>query len=249
MDLFSSFFVVAATRSATDAKASTNGTSDYQRDTPQFIEVRSLRDIGRIMRGPHRDAAAFVISALTSPFLVCAVAAGALAMRLAPAWGATLLWGIFTSLFAGVLPFLLVSWLCHCGQVADLHVANRRQRWIPLGASVLSGLFGLLALWLFGAPPKLYALTVAYVANAAVFTLISFVWKASVHAGVYAGAFTACALVVGPSWWTGLAGIPLVVWARARRGRHTICQGVVGAVVALVTTVIAYRLTVIWWNM
>ncbi|MBM3474063.1 MAG: hypothetical protein FJX75_12410 [Armatimonadetes bacterium] len=67
-------------------------------------------------------------------------------------------------------------------------------------------------------------------------------WKASVHAAVYVGAFTSCALVVGPWWWSGLTGLPLVIWARATRGRHTVLQGLVGAAIAIAATVITYTL-------
>ena len=146
MDLFSSLLVVAATSSATDAKASNDATSCGAPPTGPR-EPRSFAEALAILRGPRRQAVAFLISALTSPFLVCAVAAGALAMHMAPSWRQLLLWGALTSVFAGVIPFLVVYLLYLRGGVADMHVAERRKRWIPLGASFVSGIVGLIALW------------------------------------------------------------------------------------------------------
>jgi hypothetical protein len=242
MDLFSSFLVVAATASATDAKASNDVASS---DGP--VEPRSLAEALAILTGPRRDAVAFLISALTSPFLVCAVAAGALAIHLAPSWREILLWGSFTSVLAGVVPLLIVYLMYARGRVGDMHVAERRRRWIPLGACIGSGCLGLLALWAVGAPLQLSALVAAYIVNAVIFIIVSLWWKASVHAAVYVGAFTSCALVVGPWWWTGLGGLPLVIWARARRGRHTVLQGIVGAAIAIVATALTYTLVMRRW--
>jgi len=201
-----------------------------------------------ILRGPRRDAIAFLISALTSPFLVCAVAAGALAIHLAPSWREILLWGVFTSMFAGVFPFLIVYLMYVRGRVGDMHVAERRQRWIPLGASIVSGVLGLFSLWAVGAPLELSALVGAYLVNAVILIVVSFWWKASIHAAVYVGAFTSCALVVDPWWWTGVAGLPLVMWARSRRGRHTVWQGIVGAAIACAATALTYTLVMRHWS-
>jgi len=169
-------------------------------------------------------------------------------MRLAPSWREILLWGVFTAAFAGVFPFLIVYFMYLRGRVSDIHVAERERRWIPLSASVVSGVLGLIALWLVDAPLQLRALTAAYIVAAMLFIGVSFWWKASVHAGVYVGAFTSCALVLGPWWWSGLAGLPLVIWARSRRHRHTTAQGLVGAAMAWTTTVLTYTLVMRHWS-
>jgi hypothetical protein len=177
---------------------------------------------------------------LSSPFLVCAVVGGALAVKLASSWREIALWGAMGSLLAGVLPFVVVFLLLHRGRVKDIHVAQREQRWIPLGAAIVSGISGLSALHLMGTPIRLQALGAVYLANAVAFSGLSLFWKVSVHAGVFSGAITACALVISPWWWTGLAAVPLVVWARNRRGRHTLAQGIVGTGLAIVVTVVTY---------
>lgn len=216
-----------------------NGTTERSQALPGS-ETHSLAEAAVLAKASRLDALAFVISVVTSPFLVCTIAAGALAMHLAPSLREGLVWGVLTGLFAGIVPFLLVYFMYATGHVSDLHVAQRERRYLPLSASVLSGGIGLVALWSVDAPLSLSALVVAYILNATVFIVVSFWWKASVHAAAYTGAFTSCALVIGPGWWYGLVGLPLVIWARTRRGRHNLLQGVGGAALAWAITVAAY---------
>jgi hypothetical protein len=253
MPFFLSLFLVAAASSAADANASTDEPSDTCGDQPSDDDrpptvPRSLGDARALLAGPPREALAFLISALTSPFLVCAAAAGALAIELATSWTEVLVWGAMASIFAGVLPFVIVLVLFLRGRISDMHVAVKEQRWVPLGASMMSGVFGLVALRAVGAPVPLLALTAAYLVNAVIFVVVSFYWKASIHAGVFVGAVAACGLVVDPWWWLGVAGLPAVMWARTLRGRHTVAQGIVGASIALVATVGTYVLTMSLWG-
>ena len=62
----------------------------------------------------------------------------------------------------------------------------------------------------------------------------------SIHAGVFSGALAACAVAISPWWWLGLTAAPLVVWARTRRGRHTVLQGLVGSCLAVAVTATTY---------
>jgi hypothetical protein len=163
-----------------------------------------------------------------------------LAVDLASSWEETALWGAMGAVLAGVVPFAVCFLLLRRGSVEDIHVADRTRRWIPLGAAMASGILGLLALRLMGTPIELQALGAAYLANAAAFGLVSLTWKVSIHAGVFSGALAACALAVSPWWWMGLSTVPLVVWARTRRGRHTLLQGIAGGCLAVVVTTITY---------
>jgi hypothetical protein len=150
------------------------------------------------------------------------------------------LWGVLAALFAGVVPFGVVWVLMRRGRVTDIHVAQKERRWLPLGAAFLSGGVALAAFRVLGAPRELHALGLVYLANAAAFAMVSHFWKISVHAGVYSGAFAACALAVNAWWALALVAVPLVVWARSRRGRHTVTQGIAGAVMAATLTAATY---------
>jgi len=161
-------------------------------------------------------------------------------MKLAPSWRETALWGAMGAVLAGVVPLAVCFLLLRRGSVEDIHVADRSRRWIPLGTAMTSGVLGLLALRLMGTPIELQALGAAYLANAVAFGLVSLVWKVSIHAGVFSGALAACAVAISPWWWMGLTVVPLVVWARTRRGRHTVLQGIVGSCLAVVVTAATY---------
>ena len=255
MDLFVSLFVVAATAPATEANESTEdascpagaGEPSDPSSAPEAAEVpgaflpRSLAELRRIFQGPPAGIIAFTISALTSPFLVCTVVGAALAVRFATSWREVLVWGGLAALFAGVIPFAVVMLLMQRGRVSDIHVAERERRWIPFGAAVLSGALAIVALHLLRTPRDLQALAAAYLLNAAAFGLVSRYWKISAHTGVYSGAFAACGMALNAWWWAALVAIPLVVWARTQRGRHTIAQGLAGAGMATALTVLAYR--------
>ena len=226
---------MAATASATEANESTGDASVEDR------YPRSLADLRRCLQAPIADVLALTISALTSPFLVCTVVGAALAIRFASSWQQLVAWGGLAALFAGLIPFGVVLLLLRQGQVTDIHVSQRERRWLPLGAAALSGALSLVALHLLRTPRELQALGVTYLVNAVAFATVSLWWKTSVHAGVYTGALIACGLAVNGWWWVALAALPLVVWARMRRGRHTLLQGIAGAGMASLLTVLTYR--------
>ncbi len=235
MEFFSSLLVGAATASDTEANESTDEAS-VEQPAP-----RSLADLRRCLQGSPPDVLAFLISALTSPFLVCTVVGAALGARFASSWREVVAWGGLAALFAGLIPFGVVVLLLLRGRVTDIHVAQRERRWVPLGAAALSGALSVVVLHLLRTPKELQALGVTYLVNAVAFAGVSLQWKISVHTGVYAGAFVACGLTVNGWWLVALAAVPLVAWARARRGRHTQLQGIAGAAMASLLTVLTYE--------
>ena len=76
----------------------------------------------------------------------------------------------------------------------------------------------------------------AAVANGLLFLAVTLRWKISMHPST----LTACALMAGrlvhPAWLLALASLPLLLWARVRRGRHTWGQGAAAIVLAAVVT-------------
>ena len=147
------------------------------------------------------------------------------------------LFGGIASLFAGVIPYLVLAAGVRRGRFADMHLSRREERPIMLAIGLASVTVGLGLMALLDAPRELFALVGAMVAGVAVALLISTFWKISIHTSVTAGSATILVIVFGP--WALVLG-PLVVavaWARVRLGAHTVSQVVVGA---LVGTVVAY---------
>lgn len=189
------------------------------------------------------DAAAFAVSALTSPYLITAVTAVSMVYALRPTSRQLLLWGSVSLFFAALLPFAIVYLLRLRGQVTDMHVALRRQRALPFVATLLSVACGLVILRRLQAPAPLLALGVAFLANGALLTLISLRWKISAHSAVFAAGAFAVALIGYPQALWALLGLPLILWARVHRRRHTVWQGLFSVALVALVTPLAYHAT------
>ena len=200
------------------------------------------------MTGGHswRGRIAFTVSAVTSPYLVTALTAGVVVYLVHATVGELLLWvGIATG-FSAVLPFLLVLGLLRLGRVTDMHVALREQRAVPLLATLLSATVGLCLLHRVGAAKQVLALGWAFLLNGALLTLITLRWKISVHAATFAACVIALGLVGSPWAICALAFLPLVLWARLHRRRHTLMQGLVPVLLVSATTPLAYEVAMMW---
>lgn len=190
------------------------------------------------------QALAQVISAVTSPFIVTAVTVTCAVILLRPPVGELLLWAAISVVFAAAIPLLVVHRLWRQGRVTDLHVAIRRQRRRPFAAALLSGSAGVVILYLVQAPAPLVALGAVYIVIGTMLALISLRWKISVHTAVLTAGIISIALIGYRPVWMALMLVPLVLWARVYRQRHTLLQGLVPVLLAGVTTPLVYDVTV-----
>jgi hypothetical protein len=192
---------------------------------------------------PWADRAAFAVSALTSPYLVAAVTAVLMVYYLHPTPPQLLVWGGTCLLFAAVIPFAVVYLLRRAGQVTDMHVALRRQRALPFVATLISVACGIVVLRMLSAPPALLALGVAFLANGAALTLVSLRWKISAHSAVFSAGTFALALLGHPEVLWALVLVPLILWARVYRRRHTLWQGLIPVALTAILTPLAFHAT------
>jgi len=190
---------------------------------------------------------ALVISAVTSPFVVIAVTATLIVLLLHPPLEQLLLWTGITVLCTAVVPFVFVYQLWRRGRISDIHVAIREQRFAPFVAALVSTAAGMVALYAVGAPRQLVALGCVYLAVGSLLTLISLRWKISMHCAVLASCLVALALIGYPHMLYALLSLPLVIWARVQRQRHTVAQCLVPVLIGLVIPPLVYwgALTVI----
>jgi hypothetical protein len=170
---------------------------------------------------------AFSISAASSPFVVTALTAAIMVWSLGPSLAQLALWGAITVLFSAVIPFIIVFGLWRTGKVTDIHVAVREQRTVPFVAALVSAALGVVLLQIVGAPPQLVAIGAAFLVNGAALAGITSRWKISMHSAVLSGCIIALGLVVTPRLLILLAALPVVLWARHYRQRHTLAQGIV----------------------
>ena len=195
---------------------------------------------GREAVGGGLPRVAAVVSTLGSPFIVTAVAVALVVLLLQPSLSELLLWGAIGLVCGAGIPFLFVYHLWRRGRISDVHLARREQRAAPFGAALASGAAGVVLLHAVGAPRELVALGCVYVALGLTLTLISLWWKISVHVAVYIACVLSVALVGYAGALYALIGVPMMIWARVYRGRHSIVQGVAGTLVGATVTPLVY---------
>ena len=195
---------------------------------------------GREGAGGGLPRVAAVVSTLGSPFIVTAVAVALVVIVLRPSLSELLIWGAIGLVCGAGIPFLFVYHLWRRGHISDVHLARREQRAAPFGAALASGAVGVILLHAVGAPRQFVALGCVYVALGLTLTLISLRWKISVHVAVYIACVLALALIGYQGALYALICLPLLVWARVYRGRHTLVQGITGALVGATVTPLVY---------
>lgn len=190
------------------------------------------------------ERVAYLISGSTSPYVVAAVTAAVAVLLLRPSLGQLLLWGGICILTGAIIPFLIVLILWRKHRISDIHVAVRAQREIPFVAALVSASVGVAVLWVMHAPAPLIGLGAIYLINGLMLALISLRWKISVHASVFTAGVISIALISSPLVLWGLLLLPLVMWARVKRHRHTWAQGLVPVLLSGVLTPSAYGLVI-----
>lgn len=182
-----------------------------------------------------------LVSVVTSPFLVTAVAVSWVVYLLHPDLHELLLWAGICVLSTAVIPFSFVYLLLRIGRVTDVHVALREQRALPFVVTIASASLGLYALHRVHAPPELVSLGAAFIVDGIALTVITLRWKISVHAATFAAAIVAVAAAGSPVYLAGFVLLPGVFWARLRRRRHTLFQGIVAACLIAALTYVVFR--------
>ncbi|NJP64801.1 hypothetical protein [Streptomyces spiramenti] len=147
-------------------------------------------------------------------------------------------WGLIAALFCGVVPACFVHLAVRSGRVTDKHIRVRRQRLVPLAASVLSVTSGVVLLLATGAPVDVTALVVAMLTGLACTLAVTVRWQISVHNAVAGGSVMILVLVFGAPALPAVLLVPLVGWSRRVLKAHTVaqllCGTALGAVSALV---------------
>ena len=179
---------------------------------------------------------AWGISVLFSPFLVpIATAVGVIQKHAAPQ--NALRWLAIVVLFVTVLPVLSIAVMVRYAKVSDLHLHNREERLLPLCCTLVSMVVGTVLLHQLGAAREIVWAGIAYIVNSVIFSAITPIWKISFHSSVATGCVTVLVMLVNPQFGWLFLLIPLIAWARVYRKRHTLLQTVVGAVLAVGSTV------------
>jgi len=165
-----------------------------------------------------------------------------LAVGLAAAGAAGLLWAVLCIFLTSGLSLLYLLWLTRSGRVGDPRAIPRAERVGPLRvvAGLHAGAFALV--YGLGGPAELCAALLSYAIATVLFALITPFVNISLHAAGVAGT-AVCLLFVFGLWGSPAFGLlPAVFWARLRLERHTATELVLGALVGGGGTWLAFGL-------
>lgn len=156
---------------------------------------------------------------------------------------ASWLQGLVAAVFTTGLPWLFLLWMKRAGQVTDLHVRERAQRWPVFVCAAASLLIGCGAEVLLHAPAEVFRAMALILAGLLVCALVNLWWKLSVHTAV--AAFIGLSVCAPFAWGSAAALLltMLVGWSRVEVRHHTPTQVLVGAVVGS-----ALFLGGLWWS-
>ena len=143
---------------------------------------------------------------------------------------------IVSLLTATVIPVLVVKHYSVRYGNTDGDVAHREDRARPLLGGILSYVAGVVLLYAVGAPDICTVMMLSYALSTVVVMLISTKWKISIHATGVMGPAMALSVAYWPWGLAMFALLPLVMWSRYVRGKHTPLQLVGGAVYGFVAT-------------
>ena len=189
------------------------------------------------------DMAAFVFSAVLSPYLVIPFGTLGIIYARSPAdkfW----LWAAISIFFSTALPVIYVLIGMARGTISDVHVMERGQRGGPFAVAILGGFVAAYILHRIQAPTSVWGLSLLLSINGLIIGVITTFTKISVHVSVLSSTVL-CAVILHPELnpYALLWMVPALIWARTKRGRHSVWQGIGGALVTIfVTSVTIYAL-------
>ncbi|MBU6389294.1 hypothetical protein KGQ71_02140 [Patescibacteria group bacterium] len=182
-----------------------------------------------------------LISGISSPYLVIPVCFLWITGVFSPGFRQFFLWGSLFLLLS-LLPVLTyVAIQVKRGKITDLHIMVREQRSLPfLIATFSSAVLVFLYIWLH-VPDPIVRMAINLTANGLAFFAITKFSKLSIHAAALSGSVLQLAILVSYSWLWLLLVLPIVIWARVLRKRHTVWQASAAVLISsLVTILVLY---------
>lgn len=188
-----------------------------------------------------KDKAAFLVSVLLSPFVIIPIFILLITAKYSANLNDFLLYLGVTFIFSTLIPFLNVYIAVKKKKITDIHVAVREERVEPFVVAILSIAAGTFVLHLLGAPREVVILGMVMLLNGLIFFVITLYWKISMHSSILAGVLMSLMVLVSFRYVTGFLLFPILIWARMRRHRHNIYQGLAATMLAVLGTYALFR--------
>lgn len=186
------------------------------------------------------QTAALWISNIFSPPIIGGALILAYAGRIASSRTEFWYWGGLATLTAIIIPSLVVLGGFLIGKYSNLHLDNKNDRFWPLFIAVLGSALSIWILMRSNAPRHYIILMISVLMNEIVFTMITLGWKISIHTSTITSACVASIYLFGWQAVVSLALIPLVMWSRLFRKKHTVAQALAGIIISAIVTMIIF---------
>jgi membrane-associated phospholipid phosphatase len=118
--------------------------------------------------------------------------------------------------------------------IPDIYASERRTRMKPLISAVASQLIGVATLIILQGPQVFVSLMSCYVVNSVAMTVITQVWKISIHASGITAAATFLVYHLGPIMFPFFMLVLPVGWARIKLKAHNLKQIIAGSVLTII---------------
>jgi len=147
-----------------------------------------------------------------------------------------------SAFFTSIAPMVFIFYLYATDRISDLDMSIRTERERVFIAFVVLYALGGLDLWLIHAPAIMTASMVGYAASLLIVQWITRYWKISTHALGITAPLVALTVLFGERPVPFYVLIPLVGWSRVYLRAHTPLQVVAGTLLALVSTLLFFRI-------
>ncbi len=181
-----------------------------------------------------------LISLLSSPYLIIPFFSLWVIATYMDSWQDFFLWGVSFLVFTFLPVVAYVAYGIKKGTITDFHIMVREQRSEPFLIATIGSFLLVGAYFLLSVPKPILLMAVLLTINAIIFTLITRFWKISIHAASFAGSVVIVSFLINAWLAFLLLLIPIIIWARIQRQRHTLWQGLAGA--GLVSAINAFVL-------
>lgn len=177
------------------------------------------------------DTVAKIISQLSQPPLVIGIFIIFLVFYYAPDTVTSIEWFAIAAGLIGVLPTAFTFLAVKMGWIKDVLLTRRQDRSGPLLVGALGTIITFIVFYKIGVPLEILVFLMALVLVLILVLIITLFWKISVHAATITVITVSSTILADGKYWYLLLLIPLVMWSRVERKRHTLAQVIAGALV------------------
>jgi hypothetical protein len=188
-----------------------------------------------------QDKLALFISGILSPYLIMPVFVVIVCLTFSKTITDFLLYFFLCFCASTIIPFVYILMSVKKNNITDIHVAELSQRKKPFIVTLVGVALIIAILNIIHAPKEIIILGYVMFMNGFLFFIITLFWKISMHSSIMAGVVTSLMILVNPLYGYGFLLIPILIWARMRRQRHSLYQGITATILASVGTILLFR--------